>query len=155
MCFFQGKAQLFTKERLINNENFDKAASIYGVNEPTTFVIGDGGNIGFGVGEEVINYSDFNKPFAKDFKTVNTILEKTNTLFSKHQELNPHAERALRAELTGMLNNPKAGLASGIFYNFSSFVERRFNSYAGEFHGFGIDKTSVPTGMTQIDRMIR
>lgn len=90
------------------NENFDKAASIYGVNEPTTFVIGDGGNIGFGVGEEVINYSDFNKPFAKDFKTVNTILEKTNTLFSKHQELNPHAERALRAELTGMLNNPKA-----------------------------------------------
>ena len=60
------------------------------------------------VGEEVINYSDFNKPFAKDFKTVNTILEKTNTLFSKHQELNPHAERALRAELTGMLNNPKA-----------------------------------------------
>ena len=90
------------------NENFDKAASIYGVNEPTNFIIGDGGNIGFGVGEEVINYSDFNKPFAKDFKTVNTILEKTNTLFSKHQELNPHAERALRAELTGMLNNPKA-----------------------------------------------
>ena len=32
------------------NENFDKAASIYGVNEPTNFIIGDGGNIGFGGG---------------------------------------------------------------------------------------------------------
>ncbi|MFL2625801.1 MAG: porin family protein [Flavobacteriaceae bacterium] len=30
MCFFQGKAQLFTKERLINNENFDKAKLSYG-----------------------------------------------------------------------------------------------------------------------------
>ena len=38
------------------NENFDTAASIYGVNEPTTFVIGDGGNIGFGVGDEVVAY---------------------------------------------------------------------------------------------------
>jgi hypothetical protein len=90
------------------NENFDMAASIYGVNEPTTFVIGDGGNIGFGVGNEVVAYSDFDKPFAKDFKTVNKILDKTNTLFSNHRELNVHSERALRAELTTMLNNPKA-----------------------------------------------
>lgn len=90
------------------NENFDMAASIYGVNEPTTFVIGDGGNIGFGVGDDVVAYKDFDKPFAKDFKTVNKILDKTNTLFSNHRELNVHSERALRAELTTMLNNPKA-----------------------------------------------
>ena len=90
------------------NENFDTAASIYGVNEPTTFVIGDGGNIGFGVGNEVVAYEDFDKPFAKDFKTVNKILDKTNTLFSNRRELNVHSERALRAELTTMLNNPKA-----------------------------------------------
>jgi len=90
------------------NENFDTAASIYGVNEPATFVIGAGGNIGFGVGGEVVAYSNFDKPFAKDFKTVNNILNKTNTLFSNHRELNVHSERALRAELTTMLNNPKA-----------------------------------------------
>ena len=29
-CFLQGEAQLFTKERLINNENFDKAKLSYG-----------------------------------------------------------------------------------------------------------------------------
>ena len=90
------------------NENFDTAASIYGVNEPTAFVIGEGGNIGFGVGDDVVAYKDFNKPFAKDFKTVNNILDKTNTLFSNRRELNVHSERALRAELTTMLNNPKA-----------------------------------------------
>lgn len=89
------------------NENFDTAASIYGLNEPTTFVIGEGGNIGFGVGEQVISYKDFDKPFAKDFQTVNTILDKSNKLFSNHQELNQHSERALRAELMSSLNNPK------------------------------------------------
>mgnify|MGYP001571415005 FL=1 len=30
LCFLQGEAQLFTKERLINNENFDKAKLSYG-----------------------------------------------------------------------------------------------------------------------------
>ena len=30
LCFLQGEAQLFTKERLINNENFDKAKFSYG-----------------------------------------------------------------------------------------------------------------------------
>jgi hypothetical protein len=89
------------------NENFDTAASIYGLNEPTTFVIGEGGNIGFGVGEQVISYKDFDKPFAKDFQTVNTILDKSNKLFNNHQELNQHSERALRAELMSSLNNPK------------------------------------------------
>ena len=89
------------------NENFDTAASIYGLNEPTTFVIGEGGNIGFGVGDQVVSYKDFEKPFAKDFKTVNAILDKSNTLFNNHQELNQHSERALKAELLTYLNNPK------------------------------------------------
>ena len=104
LAFVQGnESDLFSA----GNENFDTAASIYGLNEPTTFVIGEGGNIGFGVGDQVISYKDFEKPFAKDFQTVNTILAKSNTLFNNHQELNQHSERALRAELMSSLNNPK------------------------------------------------
>lgn len=128
------------------NENFDTAASIYGLNEPTTFVIGEGGNIGFGMGDQVISYKDFDKPFAKDFKTVNAILEKSNTLFNSHQELNQHSERALKAELLTYLNNPKT---------LQSLLSSDFNELGIEFpEGLVYDPANIDGVREQVMEVI-
>tara|TARA_R110002072_G_scaffold250989_2_gene409798 strand:- start:1197 stop:2336 length:1140 start_codon:yes stop_codon:yes gene_type:complete len=105
------------------------AASLYGLDPemPAAFSVGNGGHIMFEVNGESQSYKDYKEPMLKDYKTMNSLLSTTNSIYSAGQRLDGTKLQLIGAQVENMLANPNT---------IKSIL-------AGDFKGAGIDLSGI------------
>ena len=94
---------------------------------PAAFSVGNGGHIMFEVNGESQSYKDYKEPMLKDYKTMNSLLSTTNSIYSAGQRLDGTKLQLIGAQVENMLANPNT---------IKSIL-------AGDFKGAGIDLSGI------------
>lgn len=90
-------------------EDLLTASTIYGFGEGGTgMTVTDGGNLGFDLGNgNIVDYSKYDGPLLKDFKTADALMKRANSLYTTGAKLTDINASMVRNELKATLQNPK------------------------------------------------